>query len=109
MAQSPKCRVGGCPRNEAATIIEDEFPGPLQLCFAHTEQYRQNREGWKIDWDAGAAEPTSVFAPATWAAAPAVPVAEPLSEDPPHGKGQGWMAGPNRLRDWSRGRREPRG
>jgi hypothetical protein len=112
MAQSLKCRVGGCPRNEAATVIGDELPGALQLCFAHTEQYRQNPEGWKIDWDAGAAEPNSVFAPTTWADAKPAMVHEAPAADPRHGKGPGWMAGPNRLRDWTRDRsdkrREPR-
>jgi hypothetical protein len=108
MAQSPKCRVGGCPRNEAATIIGEELPGPLKLCFAHTEQYRQNSEGWKIDWDAGAPEPTSVFAPTTWAIAVAAPAHETSTGDSREGKGPSWMAGPHRLRDWSRERRETR-
>jgi hypothetical protein len=109
MALSPKCRVGGCPRNEAATVIGEELPGPLQLCFAHTEQYRQNREGWKIDWAAGASEPSSVFAPSTWAAAPLIaPAPEVPAADLRAGKGPAWMGGASRLRDWTRDRRSTR-
>jgi hypothetical protein len=108
MALSPKCRVGGCPRNEAATVLGDELPGPLQLCFAHTEQYRQNREGWKIDWAAGAPEPTSVFAPTTWAAAPLITAAPEVPAAANAGKAPVWTAGAARLRQWSRERRASR-
>jgi len=87
-------------------VIGEELPAPLQLCFAHTEQYRQNREGWQIEWAAGASEPTSVFAPTSWAAAPLIAaVPEAPAADPKAGKGP---AGPSRLRDWTRGRRAPR-
>ncbi len=89
-------------------MVGDELPGALQLCFAHTEQYRQNPAGWKIDWDAGAEEPNSVFAPTAWADAIPSLVPEAPPADPRQGKGPGWMAGPNRLRDWSRERSERR-
>jgi hypothetical protein len=86
-----------------------ELPGPLQLCFAHTEQYRQNRDGWKIDWAAGASEPTSVFAPTNWEAAPLIaPVSETPAADPKAGAGPAWLSGPARLREWTRERRAAR-
>ena len=60
MIAANKCRVDGCDRNAAASMIRDTLPGPLPLCATHTEDFRMNGEGWDIVWDASAPEPTSV-------------------------------------------------
>jgi hypothetical protein len=31
-----------CARHAAATIVREDLAGPLRLCAAHTEQFRQN-------------------------------------------------------------------
>jgi hypothetical protein len=60
MNASDKCRVSECDRYSAASVLRDDFPGPLPLCATHTEDFRQNGAGWKIDWERGAPEPTSI-------------------------------------------------
>ncbi len=60
MIAANKCRVDGCDRNAAASMIRDTLPGPLPLCATHTEDFRMNGAGWEIVWDASAPEPTSV-------------------------------------------------
>lgn len=62
MNPSDKCRVDDCDRRAAASIIRDNFPGPLPLCATHTEDFRLNGAAWVVTWDQMMAEPTSVKA-----------------------------------------------
>jgi len=52
-------------RERAASPGTDDLPGPLRLCATHTEYFRQNSLGWKINWEHEAPEPISVTTPAT--------------------------------------------
>ena len=63
MIASDKCRVDGCARHAAATIVGENLPGPLRLCATHTEQFRQNSAAWSIIWERTTPEPTLVRAP----------------------------------------------
>jgi hypothetical protein len=63
MIAPDKCRVDGCARHAAATIVGENLPGPLRLCATHTEQFRQNSAAWNIIWERTAPEPTLVRAP----------------------------------------------
>ena len=65
MNASEKCRVSECDRWAAASVIREDLPGPLRLCATHTEYFRQNSLGWKINWEHEAPEPISVTTPAT--------------------------------------------
>ena len=64
MVGGDKCRVDGCDRNAASSMIRESLPGPLRLCATHTEDYRLNSSGWNIIWDPTSPEPTSVTAAA---------------------------------------------
>jgi hypothetical protein len=63
MIAADKCRVDGCDRNAASSMIRESLPGPLRLCAAHTEEFRLNSPGWDIVWEASAPDPSSVRAP----------------------------------------------
>ena len=58
-----KCFVDVCARHAAATIVREDLAGPLRLCAAHTEQFRQNSAAWNIIWERTTPEPTLVIAP----------------------------------------------
>jgi hypothetical protein len=62
------CRVDGCGRRAAASVVRADLPGPIQLCATHTEDFRMNGAGWTVTWSADGSRPTSVQA------APAAPV-----------------------------------
>jgi hypothetical protein len=64
MIAADKCRVDGCDRNAASSMIRESLPGPLRLCAAHTEEFRLNSAGWDIVWEQAATGPSSVRAPA---------------------------------------------
>jgi hypothetical protein len=63
MIAPDKCWVNGCVRHAAAAIVREDLPGPLRLCAAHTEQFRQNGAAWQIIWERTTPEPTLVRAP----------------------------------------------
>jgi hypothetical protein len=63
MIAADKCRVDGCDRNAASSMIRESLPGPLRLCAAHTEEFRLNSAGWDIVWEQGATDPSSVRTP----------------------------------------------
>ena len=62
------CRVDGCVRRAAASVVREDLPGPIQLCATHTEDFRMNGAAWTVTWSAGGSQPISVQA------APAAPV-----------------------------------
>jgi hypothetical protein len=64
MNASEKCRVSDCDRSAAASVVRDDLPGRLRLCATHTEDFRQDSVGWRIEWEREAPEPTSVITPA---------------------------------------------
>ena len=63
MIAPDNCWVDGCVRHAAATIAQEDLPGPLRLCAAHTEQFRQNGAAWTIIWERTTPEPSLVRAP----------------------------------------------
>ena len=56
------CVVDDCDRRAAASVQRDDLPGPMQLCFTHTEDFRMNKAAWAITWVASEPSPTSVKA-----------------------------------------------
>jgi hypothetical protein len=60
MDASETCRVDGCERRAAASMIRESLPGPLPLCATHTEDFRMNGAGWVVAWEHTLTEPTSV-------------------------------------------------
>lgn len=56
------CRVDGCGRRAAASVVRDDLPGPMQLCATHTEDFRMNGAAWTVTWSAGESRPISVQA-----------------------------------------------
>ncbi len=56
------CRVDGCGRRAAASVVRDDLPGPIQLCATHTEDFRMNGAAWTVTWSAGGSCPISVQA-----------------------------------------------
>jgi hypothetical protein len=62
------CRVDGCERRAAASVVGEDLPGPIQLCATHTEDFRMNGAAWTVTWTVGESGPISVQA------APATPV-----------------------------------
>lgn len=90
------CRVDGCGRRAAASVVREDLPGPIQLCATHTEDFRMNGAAWTVTWSAGDSGPISVQA------TPAAPVgrssldtaSEPVSRD------SGWAKLKTHLWDW---------
>jgi hypothetical protein len=68
------CRVDGCGRRAAASVVREDLPGPIQLCATHTEDFRMNGAAWTITWAVGEPGPISVQA------APAAPVGRSSSD-----------------------------
>ena len=62
------CRVEGCSRRAAASVVREDLPGPIQLCATHTEDFRMNGAAWTVTWSAAGSRPLTVRA------APAAPV-----------------------------------
>ncbi len=95
------CRVDGCGRRAAASVVREDLPGPIQMCATHTEDFRMNGAAWTVTWSAGGSCPISVQA------APSAPVgrstlavaAEPVS------RASRWASLKSRL--WERGESEP--
>jgi len=100
MNPSEKCRVDGCDRRAAASVVRDSLPGPLPLCLTHTEDFRMNNAGWTIIWENSSAEPTSVTA----AAVAAVGHSGPRLVDVPPSQGSLRRGVRSRLEAWQ-GRR----
>jgi len=89
---SDKCRVTECDRHAAASVHRDDFPARLQLCATHTEEFRQDSDGWRVDWEDEAPEPKSVLPPAPALVRPGSPIRE---ASPPEITDSG-PVGPNR-------------
>ncbi len=61
--QSPvMCQVDDCDRQAAASVRREDLPGPIQLCFTHTEDFRMNGAAWKVSWGSAESGPISVRA-----------------------------------------------
>lgn len=56
------CRVDGCGRRAAVSVVRDDLPGPIRLCATHTEDFRMNGARWSFTWDSVAGVPASVRA-----------------------------------------------
>ncbi|MDE3203585.1 MAG: hypothetical protein KGQ66_05120 [Acidobacteriota bacterium] len=83
--QAPSgCQVDGCDRRAAASLRRDDLPGPVRLCFTHTEDFRMNGPAWTVIWGSSEHGPVSVV-PAPAAAvgrAPGVAADRSTSEAP---------------------------
>jgi hypothetical protein len=79
------CQVDGCDRLAAASVRGDDMPGPIRLCFTHTEDFRMNASAWKVTWDPAGSGPVSVraapVAAVGRAAGSAAPSAGPVPGD----------------------------
>ena len=97
---SDQCRVDGCDRRAAASMIRDSLPGPLRLCATHTEDFRMNGAGWTVVWEQSAPEPTSVQPAAAAAVGRVGATSEKETESyPPAAKGAKY-----RLSAWRKSR-----
>lgn len=89
------CRVDGCGRRAAASVVREDLPGPIQLCATHTEDFRMNGAAWTVTWSAAESRPITVRA------APAAPVGRSsldVASEPVAGT-SGWGRMKTRLSD----------
>ena len=56
------CQVDDCQRRAAASVLREDLPGTMQLCFTHTEDFRMNGSAWTVNWSPTESGPISVRA-----------------------------------------------